>query len=51
MRTLRTYAAVVLTTTQSALAYPLETFARTGFMLVVIFVFIQLWSVTFRVSG
>ncbi len=50
-RTVRTYAAVALTTAQSGLAYPLETFARTGFMFVVIFIFIQLWSVTFRLSG
>ncbi|HZQ38621.1 MAG TPA: hypothetical protein VFD32_22035, partial [Dehalococcoidia bacterium] len=50
-RALRTYAAVTLTTAQSGLAYPLETFARTGFMIVVIFVFIQLWSVTFQLSG
>ncbi len=51
MRKLRTYTAVMLTTAQSWLAYPLEAFARTSFMLVVIFVFTQLWSVTFRVSG
>ncbi|MBV8085647.1 MAG: ABC-2 family transporter protein [Chloroflexi bacterium] len=45
------YAAVLSVTAQSALAYPIESFARTGFMALVIFVFAQLWATTFRLSG
>lgn len=48
---MRKYHAVLLTTAQSSLAYPLEAFSRAGFMVVLIFVFIQLWTVTFRLSG
>ncbi len=44
------YVAVGLVTAQSALTYPLESFARAGFMAVVIFVFSQLWTVTFQLS-
>lgn len=50
-RMLNKYLAVIGVTVQSGLAYPLESFARVGFMVMVIFVFIQLWSTTFRVTG
>jgi ABC-2 type transport system permease protein len=48
---LRKYRGVLLATVQTSLAYPVEAFARCGFMLILIFVFVQLWSVTFRTSG
>ncbi len=51
MKAFRKYREVLLVTAQSSLAYPLEAFSRAGFMAVVIFVFIQLWRVTFRVSA
>lgn len=51
IRSGRKYLAVLAVTVQSSLAYPLETFARVGFMVVVIFVFAQLWTTTFRLSG
>ncbi|MBI2940708.1 MAG: ABC-2 family transporter protein [Chloroflexi bacterium] len=47
----RKYGEVVLVTAQNGLAYPVDTFARSGFMVVVIFVFVQLWTVTFELSG
>jgi ABC-2 type transport system permease protein len=50
-RALAKYRAVIGVTAQSALAYPLETFSRCGFMAVLIFVFIQLWRATFALSG
>ena len=51
MATLRKYGEVLLVTAQSGLAYPLDALSRAGFMAVVIFVFIQLWRVTFNVSS
>jgi ABC-2 type transport system permease protein len=48
---LRKYVEVLVVTAQSSLAYPVDTLARAGFMAVVIFVFIQLWTVTFQLSG
>jgi ABC-2 type transport system permease protein len=51
MGKLRKYAEVLVVTVRSALAYPIEVLARAGFMAVVIFVFIQLWTVTLQVSG
>jgi ABC-2 type transport system permease protein len=42
---------VSLLTVQTSLAYPVEAFSRCGFMLVLIFVFIQLWTATFKLSG
>lgn len=48
---LRKYVEVLAVTARSALAYPVDTLARAGFMAVVIFVFIQLWTVTFQLSG
>lgn len=48
---LRKYSQVLAVTAQSTLAYPIDVLARAGFMAVVIFVFIQLWAVTFQVSG
>jgi ABC-2 type transport system permease protein len=42
---------VFLVTAQGVLAYPLDACGRAGFMAVVIFVFVQLWSATLRLSG
>lgn len=50
-RRIQKYLAVLSVTTQSSLAYPLDTFARCGFMAMVIFVFAQLWTTTFQLSG
>jgi ABC-2 type transport system permease protein len=51
MAAFRKYGEVLLVTAQSGLAYPLDALSRAGFMAVVIFVFIQLWKVTFNVSS
>ncbi|MHB8575523.1 MAG: ABC transporter permease [Dehalococcoidia bacterium] len=51
MRGLRKYGGVSLLTMQTSLAYPAEAFARSAFMAMIIFVFIQLWSATFKLSG
>lgn len=51
MTQLRKYSEVLVVTAQSTLAYPLDVLARSDLMAVVIFVFIQLWAVTFQVSG
>lgn len=45
------YLAILSITAQSGLAYPLDTFARCGFMAMVIFVFAELWTTTFQLSG
>jgi ABC-2 type transport system permease protein len=45
------YVEVLLITAQSSLAYPVDAFARSGFMALVILVFAQLWTVTFQISG
>ena len=45
------YLTVMVVTARSGLAYPFDTFARAGFMAVVIFVFIQLWSAAFQLTG
>ncbi len=45
------YVGVALLTMQSSLAYPLDAFARSGFMAVLMFVFIELWTATFKLSG
>ncbi|HEX5417885.1 MAG TPA: ABC-2 family transporter protein [Chloroflexota bacterium] len=50
-RHLKKYLAVLSITAQSGLAYPLDTFARCGFMAMVLFVFAQLWTATFQLSG
>jgi ABC-2 type transport system permease protein len=51
VRSLRKYHEMLLISTQTILAYPLEVISRAGVMAVLIFVFIQLWTVTFRLSG
>ena len=51
LRQLRKYRGVLLATMQTSLAYPLDAFSRAVFMGVIIFVFIQLWTVTLRLSG
>lgn len=50
-RSARKYLEVVVVTARSSLAYPVDVLARAGFMAVVIFVFVQLWTVTFALSG
>ncbi len=50
-RSARKYLEVAVVTARSSLAYPVDLLARAGFMAVVIFVFVQLWTVTFGLSG
>lgn len=49
-RQVRKYVKALLVTIQSGLAYPLDPIVRAAFTAVVIFVFIQLWTVTFEVA-
>src|SRR5579884_2056052 len=51
MKHAQKYAGVMLLTVQTSLAYPLDAFARAGFMAVIMLVFIQLWTATFKLSG
>jgi ABC-2 type transport system permease protein len=51
MRSSAKYVEIFKIAARSAFAYPLDTFARVGFMGMVIFVFAQLWIVTFDLSG
>jgi ABC-2 type transport system permease protein len=46
----RKYRDVAVVSLQTALAYPVDVLARAGFMAIVIFVFSQLWTVTFSLA-
>ncbi len=50
VRQLRKYGEVLVVTAESGLAYPIDVLARAAMMAIIIFVFTQLWMVTFQLS-